>query len=207
MSLRSCAWATVGASVVLLLSAVALSDTRQDPAPAAPGTVVASAMGAGTTATATPGPPLTTTTVPATTTAPVATSTAPTTTTAPPATTAVPATTTAPTTTTAAPVEASPQGISCGGWLDLVSAHFPAGQVQTACRVMLCESGGLPTAQNPVSSASGAWQFITSTWRRARDLVPGAGQYAVAAHAPMAVQTAVAAAWWRATSWSQWECY
>ncbi len=205
MSLRSCVWATVGAGVVLLLSAVALSGTRRTPSPPVIGTAVASSLGVdmAATATATPGPvPDTTTTAP-TTTVVVATSTAPTTTTAPPATTAVPATTTAPTTTTAAP----PSGTSCGGWLDLVSAHFPAGQVQTACRVMLCESGGLPTAQNPVSSASGAWQFITSTWRRARDLVPGAGQYAVAAHAPMAVQTAVAAAWWRATSWSQWECY
>ncbi len=193
MSLRSRMWVTVGASVVLLLSAVALSDTRQDPAPAAPGTVVASAMGVRNGAAATPGPVLTTTTTAAPTTT--------TTTTQPPATTTMPATTVPPV------VEAPPPGTSCGGWLDLVSAHFPAGQVQTACRVMLCESGGSPTAQNPVSSASGAWQFLSSTWRNARDMVPGAGQYAVAAHAPMAVQTAVAAAWWRATSWSQWECY
>jgi muramidase (phage lysozyme) len=28
-----------------------------------------------------------------------------------------------------------------------------------------CESGGNPTAHNPNSTAAGAWQILTSTWR------------------------------------------
>lgn len=31
-------------------------------------------------------------------------------------------------------------------------------------RIIACESGGDPSAQNPVSSASGLYQFIDSTW-------------------------------------------
>ncbi len=53
------------------------------------------------------------------------------------------------------------------------------------------ESGGNYGAQNPSSSASGAYQFIDSTWRNVsvRSGHPG---YATAAHAPWYVQDAVA---------------
>jgi muramidase (phage lysozyme) len=72
---------------------------------------------------------------------------------------------------------------------------------------MRCETGGTfdPTIENPRSTASGLFQFLDSTWRKARELV-GAGQYARASHAPAPVQIAAAGAWLRATSWSQWEC-
>ena len=51
-----------------------------------------------------------------------------------------------------------------------------------------CESGGNYTAVNPTSGASGAYQFLTSTWR---SLSASAG-YATAAAAPPAVQDAAA---------------
>jgi hypothetical protein len=51
-----------------------------------------------------------------------------------------------------------------------------------------CESGGNYTAVNPTSGASGAYQFLTSTWQ---SLSASAG-YATAAAAPPAVQDAAA---------------
>lgn len=95
---------------------------------------------------------------------------------------------------------------ACGGWEGLVATHFPASQVGNACRVLVCESQGNPNAKNPRSTASGLAQFLDGTWRRARTMVPGAERYSRAMHAPPATQIAVYGAWWRATSWSQWEC-
>ena len=58
------------------------------------------------------------------------------------------------------------------------------------------DRGGYPHingygAQNPYSSASGAYQFIDSTWRNVSARA-GHGGYATAAHAPWYVQDAVA---------------
>ena len=120
-----------------------------------------------------------------------------------------PTTTTSSTTTTSPPppttAPARARSGPCGGWETIVSEHFD--DVAKACSVMRCETGGTfdPTIENPSSSASGLYQFLDSTWRRARELV-GAGQYARASHAPAPVQIAAAGAWLRATSWSQWEC-
>lgn len=49
------------------------------------------------------------------------------------------------------------------------------------CYVMMRESGGNITAQNPTSTASGKWQFLDSTWG-------GYGGYAKARYAPESVQ-------------------
>ena len=49
------------------------------------------------------------------------------------------------------------------------------------CYVMMRESRGNITAQNPTSTASGKWQFLDSTWG-------GYGGYAKARHAPESVQ-------------------
>lgn len=54
---------------------------------------------------------------------------------------------------------AASSGGSCGGWLDLVASLWPASQVGTACRVLLCESGGDPSARNP-SGAIGLFQLL-----------------------------------------------
>jgi len=51
------------------------------------------------------------------------------------------------------------------------------------------ESRGDINAENPVSSASGKWQFIDSTWA-------GFGGYAHASDAPESVQDARARAVW-----------
>lgn len=57
------------------------------------------------------------------------------------------------------------------------------------CYVMMRESGGNIRARNPSSSASGKWQFISSTWA-------GFGGYAEAYLAPESVQDAKARQLW-----------
>lgn len=117
-------------------------------------------------------------------------------------------TTTTPTTTTSPPPPrpvttprpaTSPQ--PCGGHLRAVQARWPADQVTTACRVILCESGGDPTAANPRSSASGVWQFLDSTWRSTTGLAPPASAY------PAATQHDAALALWQRSGWRPWSCH
>jgi hypothetical protein len=57
------------------------------------------------------------------------------------------------------------------------------------CYVMMRESRGSLTAENPVSTASGKWQFLDSTWG-------GYGGYSHAADAPESVQDARAREVW-----------
>jgi hypothetical protein len=63
-----------------------------------------------------------------------------------------------------------------------------------------CESGGNYTAVNPTSGASGAYQFLTSTWQ---SLSASAG-YATAAAAPAAVQDAAALELYNAEGTTPW---
>lgn len=82
-----------------------------------------------------------------------------------------------PRTRVAAPTEAGTvNGYPCGGSLP-------------PCRVLACESGGNPTAQNPTSSASGLWQVLVSTWG-------GFGGYPEAWLAPADVQNEHARILW-----------
>lgn len=56
-------------------------------------------------------------------------------------------------------------------------------------RVVMCESGGSYTAENPSSTASGRYQILDSSWA-------GFGGYRHAADAPPEVQDAKARAMW-----------
>ena len=148
------------------------------------------------TTTTTAPPPATTTT---TTTAPPPTTT---TTTAPPTTTTEPPTTT----TTVPPVEGGQRDVE--EWRTLVEQFFAADLVDGALTVMQCESRGDPLAYNPVSGASGLFQFIPSTWAWA---APGAGFPGASPFEPDA--NVGAAAWLVQQSidqgkqpWTHWHC-
>lgn len=96
-------------------------------------------------------------------------------------------------------------GASCGGWGDMIEEHFGSAQYDKACSVMMCESRGDSKAQNPVSTASGLYQFLDTTWYAARGAV-GGGEYARAMDAPAEMQIEAAAKWQQRTNWGQWVC-
>lgn len=75
-----------------------------------------------------------------------------------------------------AAIEAQRRAVQSHPFLSCVRAH---------------ESKGSYTVQNPRSSASGAYQFLDSTWRNV-SASAGFGGYARAMHAPWFVQDAVA---------------
>ena len=49
--------------------------------------------------------------------------------------------------------------IQASGWEGLVASLWPADQVRTACRILMCESGGNPNAYNR-SGATGLFQLL-----------------------------------------------
>lgn len=67
-------------------------------------------------------------------------------------------------------------------------------------KIRYCESGNNYQAQNPSSSASGAYQFLTSTWQ---SLSASAG-YATAKSAPASVQDAAAIELYNAQGTAPW---
>lgn len=95
---------------------------------------------------------------------------------------------------------------SAEGWRDLVSAYFPASEVDFALKVLWCESRGDPGANNPTSSAAGLFQFLKYTWD---SMVPASvtgGSYnSGQVYDPEA--NVRSAAWLlNAEGWSQWSC-
>ena len=126
-----------------------------------------------------------------------------TTTTVPPTTTTAPPTSVPPPPTTTAPPPPPPPVSSCGGLEPALARHFPADQIQTACRIARCETGGSfsPTIHNANSSASGIFQFLDATFASVTGLSPPA-----AAHS-LDVQLAAGAALWRSSGWYPWSCY
>lgn len=66
---------------------------------------------------------------------------------------------------------------------------YPCGGDLPPCYVLQRESRGNPGAENPVSSASGLWQFIDGTWN-------GFGGYSHASDAPPDVQNEKARQTW-----------
>lgn len=67
-------------------------------------------------------------------------------------------------------------------------------------KIRYCESGNNYQAQNPSSSASGAYQFLTSTWQS----LSASSGYATAKSAPAAVQDAAAIELYNAQGTSPW---
>lgn len=103
------------------------------------------------------------------------------------------------TSTSSPPPASSPTARgSCGGWEDLISSYFGS-ETGTACRVMMCESHGNPTAYNP-SSASGLFQFLRSTWQNMLGMSGEARDH------PPEVQIAAAKRLRDMAGWSQWSC-
>lgn len=80
----------------------------------------------------------------------------------------------------------------------LAVAELPA-QADTLDEIAACESGGNPTAQNAVSSASGLYQMIDGTWHAY------GGSTAHARQASVAEQTAVARRLLAAEGTSPWD--
>lgn len=72
------------------------------------------------------------------------------------------------------------------------SRSAPRAAVSFLRCVIAHESGGNPKAENPVSTASGLFQFIDGTWRHYAAHVPAAKKHRHAADAPAAVQWQVA---------------
>lgn len=79
----------------------------------------------------------------------------------------------------------------------------PFGEWAIPAYIVMCESGGNYRAWNQSGSdASGAYQFLGSSWR-----AWGGGRYAsAAAYAPPWAQHIVAARYYRAAGTSPWEC-
>ncbi len=99
----------------------------------------------------------------------------------------------------------APARVYAGGveqWRPLVEAYFAADQVERALRVMACESGGVPTAKNPGSSASGLMQHLARYWPSRSNSAGWAGASIWDPEANIAV-----AAWLQRTGgWSHWVC-
>lgn len=88
-------------------------------------------------------------------------------------------------------------------WRPVVAQYFEADQVDTALRVMACESGGNPDAKNKHSSASGLFQHLSKYWpsRAAAAGFPGASVFDPEANI-------AASAWLQQNhGWYHWSCY
>ena len=102
-------------------------------------------------------------------------------------------------------------------WIELVEEHFgPVGDkigapdlVDEALIVMDCESSGEPFAENPVSSASGLFQFLQGTWDRWNPKTDGwAGESVFHPEANIATAARLVLASVREGQdrWWQWSC-
>lgn len=86
-------------------------------------------------------------------------------------------------------------------WRTLVGLYFPAENISAALTVMNCESRGDPNADNPRSTASGLFQFLSSTWAVTPQGKAGLSVWDADAN--------VAAAAWLSkggTDWAHWVC-
>jgi hypothetical protein len=103
--------------------------------------------------------------------------------------------------------QARPHRISAPGdveqWRSLVSAYFPADQVDRALCLVWYESRGDPDAYNPTSGASGLFQHLPRYWA---DRSTRAGWTGASIFDPEA-NVAVAAWLWSTGGWQHWSPY
>lgn len=94
-----------------------------------------------------------------------------------------------------------------GDWAALVAAYFHPEDVQSALKVIQCESQFSLTAKNPISSAWGPWQFLRDTWDRM--VAPNTGSPSYDSGAPTdPVWSTINASWlWYNVGPSQWSCW
>lgn len=78
--------------------------------------------------------------------------------------------------------------LACAGLVGATSASAADTGIPVLEAIKQCESGGDYAAQNPTSTASGAYQFLDSTWQG----MDAAAGYARAIDAPESVQDAAA---------------
>ncbi|NND85395.1 MAG: transglycosylase SLT domain-containing protein [Acidimicrobiia bacterium] len=95
-------------------------------------------------------------------------------------------------------------------WRWLVEIYFPEGLVNEALAIIQCESRGNPDAENPRSTATGLFQFLSSTWSWASVEAgwAGASRYDPEANTAVAawlVQTSIETGH-RFGRWGHWEC-
>lgn len=113
-------------------------------------------------------------------------------------------TTRAPTTTTTT-LAPKPKTVVTGveQWRPLVAKHFLPGNVETALRVMACESGGNPDAMNRSRTAAGLFQHLLKYWEARAEQAgyPGGNIFDP--------ETNIAVSAWLAEThgWSHWTCY
>jgi soluble lytic murein transglycosylase-like protein len=93
-------------------------------------------------------------------------------------------------------------------WRSLVSAYFAPEHVDLALKIISCESGGDPNAQNPSSGAAGLFQHIPRYWdaRAASAGMPGASIFDPIANVAASAYLAYSDGWghWSASAgcWS-----
>ncbi len=89
-------------------------------------------------------------------------------------------------------------------WRPLVARYFPPADVDTAMRILNCETGGTgnPNSYNDRSGASGLFQHLPKYWESRSTLAGWAGASIFDPEANVAVS-----AWLAKDSWFHWTCY
>ncbi len=90
-------------------------------------------------------------------------------------------------------------------WRPLVARYFPPADVDTAMRILNCETGGTgnPNSYNERSGASGLFQQLPKYWESRSTLAGWAGASIMDPEANVAVS-----AWLQQTGgWGHWACY
>ena len=89
-------------------------------------------------------------------------------------------------------------------WRPLVARYFPADQIDTAMRVLNCETGGTgnPNSYNDRSGASGLFQHLPKYWAERSAKAGWEGASIMDTEANVAVAASLAL-----ESWQHWTCY